>query len=164
MLSARRRFFRWFKPSGTGKITCKLLNIENQVKRLSTFHEEAKESKIKVTESLESAKFSDFEKNITKKYEEINQLEKTIENLIEKHKSLLSDIENLERCSRRNCLVLHGVNENNDENTNEILIKTFCEELGVTIKEYDLDRSHRLGKPKRKDNKTSTHNCYIHPL
>ena len=43
-------------------INC-LKSIENQVKELFTFHEEAKESQIKVTESLEfmSAKFDDLE-------------------------------------------------------------------------------------------------------
>ena len=100
-----------------------------------------------------SAKFDDLEKEIKKKDEKINQLEKTIENLAEKQKSLSSEIDDLEQYSQRNCLVLHGVNESNDENTNEIIIKTFSEELGVEIKEDDLDRSHRLGKPKRKDNK-----------
>ena len=100
-----------------------------------------------------SAKFGDLEKKIKKKDKKINQLEKTIENLAEKQKSLSSEIDDLEQYSRRNCLVLHGVNESNDENTNEIIIKTFSEELGVEIKEDDLDKSHRLGKPKRKDNK-----------
>ena len=79
-------------------------------------------------------------------------MDKATENLVEKQKSLPSEIDNLEQYSRRNCLVLHGVNESNNENTNEIIIKTFSEELGVEIKENDLDRSHRLGKPKRKDN------------
>ena len=122
-------------------INC-LKSIENQVKELFTFHEEAKESQIKVTESLEfmSAKFDDLEKEIKKKDEKINQLEKTIENLVEKQKTLSSEIDGLEQYSRRNCLVLNGVNESN-------------EEVGVKIKEDDLDRSHRLGKPKRKDNK-----------
>ena len=100
-----------------------------------------------------SAKFDNREKEIKKKDKKINQLEKTIENLAEKQKSLSSEIDDLEQYSRRNCLVLHGANESNDENTNEIIIKTFSEELGVEIKEDDLDRSHRLGKPKRKDNK-----------
>ena len=119
-----------------------LKSIENQVKELFTFHEEAKESQIKVTESLEfmSAKFDDLEKEIKKKDGKINQLEKTIENLVEKQKTLSSEIDGLEQYSRRNCLVLNGVNESN-------------EEVGVKIKEDDLDRSHRLGKPKRKDNK-----------
>ena len=96
-----------------------------------------------------SAKFDSLEKEINKKDEKINQkkpLEKTTENLVEKQKSLLSDIDNLEQYSQQNCLVLHGVNKSNNENTNEILIKTFSEELGVKIKEDNLDRSHRLGK------------------
>ena len=90
-----------------------LKSIENQVKGLFTFHEEAKEFQIKVTESLEfmSAKLDDLEKEIKKKDEKINQLEKAIENLVEKHKSLSSDIDNLEQYSRRNCLVSHGFNE-----------------------------------------------------
>ena len=100
-----------------------------------------------------SAKFDDLEKKIKEKDEKIHQLEKTIENLVEKQKSLSSEIENLEQYSRRNCLVLHGVNESNDENTNEIIIKTFSEEIRVQVKEHDLGRRHRLGKPKRKDNK-----------
>ena len=96
-----------------------------------------------------SAKFDSLEKEINKKDEKINQkkpLENTTENLVEKQKSLLSDIDNLEQYSQQNCLVLHGVNKSNNENTNEILIKTFSEELGVKIKEDNLDRSHRLGK------------------
>ena len=99
-----------------------------------------------------SAKFDD-EKEIKEKDKKINQLEKTIENLVDKQKIVSSKIDNLDKYSRRNCLVLHGVNESNGENTNEIIIKTFSEELRVKIKDDDIDRSHRLGKPKRKDNK-----------
>ena len=80
-------------------------------------------------------------------------MKKTIENLVEKQKSLSSKIDDLEQYSQRNCLVLRGVNESNDKNINEIIIKIFSEELGVEIKVDDLDRSLRLGKPKRKDNK-----------
>ena len=79
-----------------------LKSIENQAKELFTFHEGAKQSQIKVTESLEfmSAKFDDLEKEIKKKDEKIYQLEKTIENLAEKYKSLSSEIGNLEQYLR----------------------------------------------------------------
>ena len=72
-------------------------NIENQIKELFTVHEEARKSQIKVTESLEfmSKKFGDLEKEIKKNDEKINQLEKTIENLVEKQKSLSSDVDDL---------------------------------------------------------------------
>ena len=57
-----------------------LKSINNQVMELFTFHEEAKKSQIKVTESLDfvSAKFEDLEKEIKKTDEMINQLEKTL--------------------------------------------------------------------------------------
>ena len=100
-----------------------------------------------------SKKFGDLEKEIKKKDEKINQLEKTIENLVEKQKSLSFDVDDLQQYSQRNCLFFYGANESNGENTNEILIKTSSEELGFKIEEDDLDRSHGLGKPKRKDNK-----------
>ena len=52
-----------------------LKSIENQEKKLFTYHEEAKECQIKVTESLNfmPAKFDDLEKEIKKKDEKINQ-------------------------------------------------------------------------------------------
>ena len=97
-----------------------------------------------------STKFDDLEREIKKRHEKIDQLEKTIENLAEKHKSLSSDKDNLEQCSQQNCLVLHGLNKSNGKNIDEILIKMLSEELGVEIKEDDLDRSHWLGKQKKK--------------
>ena len=81
---------------------------KNQVRELFTFHDEAKESQIKVTESLDfiTAKFNNLEKEIKKKDEKINQLEKTIENLVEKQKSLSSEIVDLKQYSQRNYLML----------------------------------------------------------
>ena len=35
----------------------------------------------------------------------------------------------------------------------DIIIKTCAEELGIDVKQEDLERSHRLGKVKRNDNK-----------
>ena len=78
-----------------------LKSIENQVKEIFTIYEDAKKSHIKGTESLEFmlAKFDNLEKEIKKKDEKINQLEKTIENLVKIQNSLLSDIDNLEQHS-----------------------------------------------------------------
>ena len=62
------------------KLLINCLNcIDNHVKGLFTFNEEAKKSPIKLTESLEfmSAKFDNLENEIKGKDEKINQLEKT---------------------------------------------------------------------------------------
>ena len=45
------------------------------------------------------------------------------------------------------------MNETNAECTDDIIIKICAEELGIDVKQEDLDRSHRLGKVKRNDNK-----------
>ena len=81
-----------------------------------------------------SAKFDNLENEIQEKDEKINQLEKTIENLAGKQKSHSSEIDDSEKYSQRHCLVLHGVNESNDENTNKIIIKTFSAELQSVTK------------------------------
>lgn len=61
-----------------------------------------------------------------------------------------NEIDSLEQYSRRNCLVLHGVKEKENEDTDDLFIKTVKKHLGIEVKIRDLDRSHRIG-PKRTD-------------
>ena len=52
--------------------------------------------------------------------------------------------ESLPQYSRRNCLVFHGIPEENEESTNEV-IQNFCKEkLDFELDSSDIDRSHRL--------------------
>ena len=89
-------------------------NIENQVKELFILNEETKNGQIKVTESLEffSNKFDELKKENKKKNEKIKEVEEAIDVLIEKNKSLTSDVDELEQYFRRNYLLLHEVQEN----------------------------------------------------
>ena len=130
-------------------------NIENQVKELFILNEETKNVQIKVKELLEffSNKFDELERENKKKNAKIKELEETIDILTEKNKSLTSDVDELEQYSRRNCLLLHGVQENKSENTNDIVLKTMSEELDIEIKENGLDRTDRIGNRNRKDGK-----------
>ena len=57
-------------------------------------------------------------------------------------------VDELEQCSSRNCLFLHGVRELERENTNDVIIKTVKEEMDIDIQEKDLDQTHRVGNPK----------------
>ena len=108
-----------------------------------------------MTESLGalSKKIDELEKQIKNKDEKIQLLENRVEILKEEKESQGKEIDDLEQYSRRNCLLLHGVVETNAECTDDIIIKTCAEELGIDVKQEDLDRSHRLGKVKRNDNK-----------
>ena len=119
-------------------LVCSLRNIEAQVKDLFKVNEETKISQIKVAESLDA---------LSKK---INELETEIKNKDEKE-SQGKEIDDLEQYSRRNSLLLHDVVETNAECTDDI-VKTCAEELGIDVKQEDIDRSHRLGKVKRNDN------------
>ena len=48
---------------------------------------------------------------------------------------------------------MHGVQENENENANDIVLKTMSEELDIEIKANDLDRTHRIGNRNRRDGK-----------
>ena len=61
-----------------------------------------------------------------------------------KKKSLTSDIEELEQYSRRNCLLLHRVQESKNENTDDTVLRTMSEELDIEINGNDLDRTHGI--------------------
>ena len=136
-------------------MVCWLRNIEAQVKDLFKVNKETKVSQIKVTESLDalSKKIDELETEIKKMDEKIQLLENRVE-ILEEKESQGKEIDDLEQYSRRNCLLLHGVVEMNAECTDDIIIKTCAEELGIDVKQEDLDRSHRLGKVKSDDNKT----------
>ena len=129
--------------------------IENQVKELFILNEETQIAQIKVTESLEffSNKFYELRERKQKEKRKNKRTEETVDILTEKNKSLMSDVDELEQYSHRNCLLLHGVQENENENTDDIVLKTMSEELDVEIKENDLDMTHRIGNRNRKDGK-----------
>ena len=66
-------------------------------------------------------------------------------------KDLEEQIDNMEQYSRRQSLVFIGIQEERENNTYQVILE-FCEDnLGITILESQLDRSHRLGPPKFDD-------------
>ena len=64
----------------------------------------------------------------------------------------IDKLENLvnwqEQYSRRNCLLVHRIVETNDENTDDLFLKTINEKLDVDITGNEIDRSHRIGRQK----------------
>ena len=129
-----------------------LRNIENQLKEFSVVNEETKKQ-IKVTDSLKffSNKFNGLERE--------NKIKKTGKNkrtggndwYFNGKKSLTSGVDELEQYSRRNCLLLHDVQENENENIDDIVLKTMSEELDIEIEKNDQDTTHRTGSRNRKE-------------
>lgn len=62
--------------------------------------------------------------------------------------TLESQIDQAEQYSRRNCLRISGIQESNNENTDEIVLK-MSSDIGSGIQLPDIDRCHRIGNPNR---------------
>lgn len=59
--------------------------------------------------------------------------------------SLENRLEDMEQYSRRNCLKFRGIPETEGESTDQLVVNTCNESLGVMVTEADISRSHRVG-------------------
>ena len=74
--------------------------------------------------------------------------EATVQNIIRVYHAQGGQIDAQEQYSRRNCLLIHGVAESEGEDTDDRVLTTIKEQLGLTLNEHDLDRTHRIGHPR----------------
>ena len=51
-----------------------------------------------------------------------------------------------EQYFRQNCILIHGIADNKEENTGQQAIAFINENLDIKIDETDIDRSHRIGR------------------
>ena len=90
----------------------------------------------------------------------IDKVEALCENncklLFEENKRLSSQINKLEdrledqeQRSRNTCLLIHGIDEDMNGNTDEAALKVFNDDLGLNLDISSIQRSHRVG-PKKK--------------
>ena len=91
-------------------------------------------------------KFDDYEKNRAQKKK---YLRKEISSLKNEKEHLKSDVENQEQYIRRNCLLVHGIPEEQGETTDSIVLSAIDEHLEEGLTEIDIERIHRVGKPKQ---------------
>ena len=47
---------------------------------------------------------------------------------------------------QRNCLLIHGITEGNQENTDTLALEIFKEKLDIELTQRDLDRAHWTSK------------------
>ena len=55
--------------------------------------------------------------------------------------------------TRRNCLLIHGVEENSNEDTDKLVLNIVNNDLKIDLTEVATDRTHRIGNPKKKKKK-----------
>ena len=134
-----------------------LKNLDTQVKAIHQLGLSNEENQIKGTKHLEAVttsideiykKFEDYEKERKEKDEEIKNLKADVMNLRIQINEQNHTLDKHEQYSRRNCLLLHGVAENNNESTDDVVMKTIREKMGEEIRDIDIDRTHRIGKAK----------------
>ena len=94
-----------------------------------------------------SHKFDEFEKDRKEKEKIIKGLKQEVSSLKERVEELEKIGDDHEQYSRRNCLLLYGIEEENDEVTDDKVISVLQEKMELHIDKEDLDRSHRIGKP-----------------
>ena len=90
-------------------------------------------------------KFEEFEADRREKEREIAELKSTINSLNVRLDKADRALDRQEQYSRRNCLLIHGIDEENQENTDEVVINVLKKEMDEEITHLDTDRSHRLG-------------------
>ena len=93
-----------------------------------------------------SDKFDEYEKDRKEKGKIINGLPNEVSFLKERIDLLEKTSDDSEQYSRRNCLLVHGVEEQEQENTDNIVLNVIKEHLDIELSVKDLDRSHRIGK------------------
>lgn len=110
---------------------------------------------IDLTKSVKyiSDQFDIYEKDRKEKEEIIKNLEEKVSYLSDTVTKLVKKADDQEQYSRRNCLLVHGLPETSRENTDDLVISMFKNEMDIEIFSDDIDRSHRIGKKKDDPNK-----------
>ena len=105
-------------------------------------------------------KFDELERDNRKKEEKINKLEEKTRKIDKKIHDLNRVIDRHEQYSRRNCILVHGVKESENEDTDVVVTETLNELLQEKITDVVIDRSHRIAKLK----KGQTFKAYHHQV
>ena len=141
-----------------------LKKLDLQMKEIHALSQENKESNIKgechlagVAESISlmnekfkdiNKKFDNYEKERKEKGKEIKDLKEKVLILSNEKKDLEQIIDRQEHHSQRNCILIHGVKEEQNEDTDNVVVKLIKDNLEEDVDLTELDRSHRIGKKK----------------
>ena len=97
-------------------------------------------------------------KNVRKKNEIIKKLNEKVSALAERSKVLEESIDQQEQYSRSNCLLIHGVEENSNEDTDKLVLNIINNDLEIDLTKITIDCTHRIGDPKKKKEEGSAYN------
>ena len=92
-------------------------------------------------------KFDHFEKNRKVKEEIINSLKEEISTFKGRVKILQKESNVQEQYSRRNYLLVYGIEENKDESTEDLVVNFVKNTIDIGLCEKGIGRSHQIAKP-----------------
>ena len=95
----------------------------------------------KVNESIKfiNEKFEEMEADRKEKERQISELKNEVKYFNEKVETMDSILDRHEQYSRKNCLLIHGVKENEKEDTDEVVTKFFEKEMEEKLPANDID-------------------------
>ena len=138
-----------------------LKNLELNVNEVYELSSSTKDAQIKGAKQLQDdnesikfikEKFEKHEADRKKKEKEIAELKEQLTSLKEKFFQVDKTLDRQEQYSRRNCLLVHGLEEKNNEDTDQEIINIVKNDLAEEITIHDIDRTHRIGKRKPDNN------------
>ena len=135
-----------------------LRNVERQTMDIYTLAHSIQDHQIKdkkqlidLTESVFflSDKFKEYEEDRAMKDKIIEDLKSKVDSLSTKIEKPEKIRDQQEQYSRMNCLLVHGIAEEKEKITDEVIINTLNEKLDQDITLRDLERTHQIGEPKK---------------
>ena len=60
-----------------------------------------------------------------------------------------------------NCLLIHSMEVNSNEDTDKLVLDVIHDDLEINVRKLVIDRTHRIGDPKKKKVKLSPYNSEI---
>ena len=98
-------------------------------------------------------KFDEYEKERDEKNKIIKELNEKVSALTQRSKVLEESIDQQGQYSRRNCSLIHGVEESSKEDTDKLLLNIINDDLEIDLTEVAIDRTHCIWDPKKKRKK-----------
>ena len=124
---------------------CDILQISSVLK--TTFRDELRGELTKTVKDIVDGVISGLSEQIKSLTEENADFRKENIDLKARIDKLEAATEAAEQYSRRNCIRVSGIPEENNENTDDIVLDV-ARAMDVNLDVEEIDRSHRIGKPK----------------
>ena len=130
-----------------------LKNLDKKVSEIHLLSTTTNHAQIKGTQQLKEVndaikfineRFEEFELDRREKEQEIAELKSNINSLNARLDKADRVLDRQEQYSRVNCLLIHDIEKENQENADEVVINVLKQEMDEETTHLDIDRSHRL--------------------